>query len=293
MKEYIFNEKRTIESIIENKAVDEVNITRTIKKLARYNYYVSGLSQDASYDMIVSYMKENSPDFTEVGYYKVIMGCIKDASKGTWKNIDKIVITKEELERIQALDDIRKEKLAFVLLADAKYDNACKNSQLNLSYLSLSDLYRLARVTMPVKERSMFLHFLYADGLVEMNLNPLSTNKKLTYVSENDDDVGLVLTENNYKELAFTYMNWKKGGYKECKNCGRLFKSKTNTQYCKKCSPKYQPVETKTIICVDCGEEVVVSAKNNKSCRCIGCQQQFDKENTRKRVQKYRDTQKV
>ena len=277
MKEYIFNEKRTIESIIENKAVNEVNITQTIKKLARYNYYVSGLSQDASYDMIVNYMKENSPDFTEVGYYKVVMGCIKDASKGAWKNIDKVVITKEELERIQALDDIRKEKLAFVLLADAKYDNACKNSQLNLSYLSLSDLYRLARVTMPVKERSMFLHFLYADGLVEMNLNPLSTNKKLTYISENDDDVGLVLTENNYKELAFTYMNWKKGGYKECKSCGRLFKTKTNAQYCKKCSPKYQPVETKTIVCIDCGEEVIISAKNNKSCRCIYCQKEADK----------------
>ena len=291
MKEYIFNEKRTIEDIIAHKMVDEVNITKTIKKLARYNYYVSGLSQDASYDMIVNYMKENSPDFTEIGYYKVVMGCIKDVSKGTWKNIDKVIVTKEELERIQALDDIRKEKLAFVLLADAKYDNACKNNPLNLSYLSLSDLYRLARVTMPVKERSMFLHFLYSDNLVEMNLNPLSTNKKLTYVSENDDDVGLVLTENNYKELAFTYMNWKKGGYKECKSCGRLFKSKTNAQYCKKCSPQYQSIETKTIVCVDCGEEVVVSAKNNKSCRCEYCQQEFNKENTRKRVQKYRDMQ--
>ena len=291
MKEYIFNEKRTIESIISNKAVDEVNITKTIKKLARYNYYVSGLSQDASYDMIVSYMKENSPDFTEVGYYKVIMGCIKDASKGTWKNIDKIVITKEELEAIQSLNDIRKEKLAFVLLADAKYDNACKNNQLNLSYLSLSDLYRLARVTMPVKERSMFLHFLYADGLVEINLNPLSTNKKLTYVSENDDNVGLVLTENNYKELAFTYMNWKNGGYKECKSCGRLFKTKKegNQIYCKKCSPKHQVVKVKTIVCVDCGEEIIVDGRANRKIRCDCCQHAKQLEYQRISMKKSRD----
>ena len=34
MKEYVFNEKRTIEAIINNGAVDDVNINKTIKKLA-------------------------------------------------------------------------------------------------------------------------------------------------------------------------------------------------------------------------------------------------------------------
>jgi DNA-directed RNA polymerase subunit RPC12/RpoP len=104
-----------------------------------------------------------------------------------------------------------------------------------------------------------------------------------------------VLTENNYKELAFTYMNWKKGGYKECKSCGRLFKTKKegNQIYCKKCSPKVQSLEIKTIVCVDCGETVVISSKNNKTCRCDYCQKELDKENTKKRVQKHRDTQKM
>ena len=278
MKEYIFNERASIEEMMKNGTVDEVNINRTIKKLARYNYYILGLNEDDNYNAIVEYMDKNCAYFSEVGSYSDIKGCIRDASKSVWKDIRQVIITKSELEAIQSLNDIRQEKLAFILLADAKYDNACKQKQLNLSYLSNSDLYRLARVTMPIKERSFFLHFLYEKELVEININPTTTHKKLLYVSEQDAEAEIVLTENNYKELAFTYMNWKNGGYKECKSCGRLFKVKTNGQYCKKCSPKYKPIETKTIVCVDCGKEIVVDGVVKNKCRCDGCQEHYRKE---------------
>lgn len=44
----------------------------------------------------------------------------------------------------------------------------------------------------------------------------------------------------------------------------------------------------KKIACVDCGVVFTVSAKNNKTCRCTECQKARDKENTRKRVQRFR-----
>ena len=289
MKEYVFNEKATIEQIINSGFVDDVNINRTIKKLARYNYYVQCLSEKESYDMIVSYMSANYPEFTEVGSYKDIQGCIRDASKSPWKDITQVVITKDELEKIQSLNDIRKEKLAFVLLADAKYDNAYKDKKVNCSFLSNSDLYRLSRVTMPIAERSMFLHFLYSEELVEININPMSKGKRLLYVSESDEDVGLVLNEHNYNELAFTYINWKSGGYKECKKCGNLFKAKTNAQYCKKCSPKYEPVEKKTIVCVDCGKEIIINGKSSRKIRCDDCQHKKQLEYQRDSMRKARD----
>ena len=289
MKEYVFNEKASIEEMMKIGFVDEVNINRTIKKLARYNYYVAGLNEEDNYNAIVEYMNKNCFDFSEVGSYSDIKGCIKDASKSAWKDIRQVIITKSELEFIQSLDDIRQEKLAFVLLADAKYDNAYKHKQINLSYLSNSDLYRLARVTMPIKDRSMFLHFLYDKHLVEININPTTTHKRLLYLSEHDDEVGIVLTENNYKELAFTYVNWKSGGYKECKSCGRLFKAKTNGKYCKKCSPKYRPIETKTIVCIDCGKEIVVDGNSNRKIRCDDCQHIKQLEYQRSSMQKTRN----
>lgn len=288
MKEYIFDEKVITENIIANGLVDNVNINKTIKKLARYNHYVQNLNPDENYNAIIEYMNKNCPDFSEVGSYSDIKGCIKDASKGVWKDIKQVIITKGELEFIQSLNDIRQEKLAFILLADAKYDNACKHINLNLSYLSVSDLYRLARVTMPIKDRNMFLNFLYDKKLVEININPNSTHKKLLYVGDDEDEVGLILNENNYKELAFTYMNWKNGGYKECKNCGRLFKIKKGNQiYCKQCTPIYEPQGYVTKIC-KCGVEFCVDSRNTTKIMCDECYKEHRKKKNLEAVKKYK-----
>ena len=274
MKEYIFDEKTMTEAMMAQGQYDETNINKTIKKLARYNHYIQGLTPDDSYREIVDYMRQHCPDFTEVGSYNDIKGCIKDAPKGAWKSITQVVITKEELDIIQSLNDIRQEKLAFVLLADTKYDNACKEKQVNVSFLSNSDLYKLSRVTMPTQERNLFLHFLYEKELVEININPTSKGKRLLYVSENDENVGLVLKASNYQELAFTYMNWKNGGYKECKKCGRLFKTNKNgnQMYCKKHSSEYHPAEEKKLICIDCKKEFIVDGIVKNKCRCDDCQ---------------------
>lgn len=293
MKEYIFDEIGMLSKMIDEGMVDDVNINRTIKKLARYAY-INNMNNDESYDFIVNYMNKNCKDFSEVGSFDDINGCIKDAPKAALKNITQVVITKTELDIIVSLNDIRKEKLAFVLLADAKYDNACKNKKLNLSFLTNSDLFRLARVTMPIKERDLFLHFLYENQLVEVNINPMATGKRLLYVSEDDSGVGIVLTENNYKELAFTYLNWKNGGYKECKNCGRLFKTKKegNQLYCKKCAPKYEKIEYKTIKCTDCGVEVWISSKDTETCRCENCNLVYQRERNAKKNKAYRERNK-
>lgn len=292
MKEYVFDEKKTVEAMIDDCLVDDVNINKTIKKLARYNYYIKNLNHDDNYNDIVDYMNRNCASFSEVGSYNDINGCIRDVSKSVWKDIKQVVITKSELELIHSLNDIRQEKLAFVLLADAKYDNACKGKNINISYLSNSDLYKFARVTMPIKERSIFLNFLYDKNLVEINLNPTTSHRKLLYVDNTDEDVALVLNENNYKELAFTYVNWKSGGYKECKSCGRLFKVRTNGQYCKKCSPKYQPTELKTIVCVDCGKDFVVLSRATQTCRCEDCNLLYQKNRNAEKNKAYRERKK-
>ena len=81
MKEYIFNEKEYIESVIELKQVDLSNPANTIRKLARYNYYVNHYSKSKNYNAIVEYMSKNFKDFSEMTYQKSIDGCIRDVDK--------------------------------------------------------------------------------------------------------------------------------------------------------------------------------------------------------------------
>lgn len=291
MKEYVFSEKNSTKDMISHRFVDENNPTYTINKLARYNHYVLGLNKKQNYDAINKYMSTNCKAYTEIGYYKAINSCIKDVTKGTWKDIDHVAITKQELDKIRSLNDDRKEKIAFVLLADVKYESACRGVEGNISYLNTSDLYRFSRVTMPIKDRNMFLSFLYDEGLVEENFNPKSSGKKLLYVSY-DGDEELVLTENNYKELAFTYMNWKYGGYKECRGCGRLFRPKKNMQYCKKCSESNNAPRDNFIECADCGKLVEIKPRDGQTCRCKDCQVKVDAYNKSMRNQRYYESHK-
>ena len=115
MKEYIFNEKEYIESIINARQVDLTNPTNTIRNLARYNFYVLGYKKSKNYNDIVDYMTKNFKDFSEMTYQKSIDGCIRDVDKTPFKHIECVQITKSELDKISSLDDIKKQKLAFVL----------------------------------------------------------------------------------------------------------------------------------------------------------------------------------
>lgn len=241
MKEYIFNEKEYIESIINSKKVDLSNPTNTIRKLARYNFYVNGYKKSKNYNAIVDYMTKNFKDFSEITYQKSIDGCIKDVDKTPFKSIKSVKITKSELDKICLLDDIKKQKLAFVLLCTAKYRDQYNFDNYHKTDISATDLYKMARVVLPREQRNIYLHFLIKDGLVEPHNNSKTKNKKLLFVSEDEnDEVVLELKEIDYTELAYVYMSWKNNGegFTKCQRCGRTIKqSKTRPRkYCEECA---------------------------------------------------------
>lgn len=241
MKEYIFNEKEYIEAIINAKKVDLANPTNTIRKLARYNFYVNGYKKSKNYNAIVDYMTKNFKDFSEMTYQKSIDGCIKDVDKTPFKNIKSVRITKSELDKICLLDDIKKQKLAFVLLCTAKYRDQYNPNNCHKTDISATDLYKTARVVLPKEQRNIYLHFLISDGLVEPHNNSKTKNKKLLFVSEDEnDEVVLDLKEVDYKELAYVYMSWKNNGkgFTKCQKCGKTIKqSKTRPRkYCEECA---------------------------------------------------------
>lgn len=283
MVDYIFDEKKYTESMIQSNYVDNNAPMKTVRLLARYCHFVLGFNNDATYRYIISYMNTYALDFHEQRSMKKVKECIKKASdSGAWKNINKVCITQSELDKIKSLNDEKQEKIAFVLLADVKYHAACSNEHKFVSFLSISNIFKMARVPCPYKERAYFMNFLFKDrddgAFADMELKKSRKNTsvkyKLNYVSFGaDDPIVLELTEKNYEELAFTYLGWKTGGYKKCKSCDILFKTKKqgNQEYCKKCEPRYKKIEYKTLVCIDCGEEIVIGSKSSRQKRCVEC----------------------
>lgn len=81
-----------------------------------------------------------------------------------------------------------------------------------------------------------------------------------------------------FKDYQKEYYNINKRDKKSrCTKCGSLFKQEHyNQKLCDECS-KYHPIETKTIICQDCGKEVIIDSLNTKTIRCEECQHKEDK----------------
>lgn len=280
MLNFKFNDKSDIESKLLSGYANQDNPEETIRDLARYNHHILGMKKEDNYDAILAYMTKNCRDFYEEKYFKIIYRNIASAKKYKFRNVSPVVITKSEIDKITSFNDIRKEKIAFVLLAVAKYYNNVSADNNNRMYMSMSDLFKLARVAIPSKERASYMHFAYEeDVLIEHTF--VGTNLKIVGFVDDVSEPTITLGEDDYKELAYTYLNYKNGGYKHCKSCGKLFKmhkSAPGRLYCKECGEKEDMNEFKVIQCQDCGTDVVVGILNTKTCRCEECQDRANKE---------------
>lgn len=294
MINFKFDDKTDIENKINSNYVNTENPEDTIRDLARYNYHVLGMEKEDNYDAILAYMVKNSSDFYEEQYFKIIYRNIASAKKYKFRCVEPVKITRSEIDKITGLNDIRKEKIAFVLLAMAKYYNNVSSDNGNRLYVSMSDLFKLSRVAIPCKERANYLHFAYQEGiLIEHTF--VGTNLKVVGFVDNDSETVMELNEDDYKELAYTYLNYKNGGYKHCKSCGRLFKMHKNSPgrlYCKECGQKEEASEFHIIKCIDCGVDVIVRSLNTKACRCEMCQDIKNKELKAIRNARYYESRK-
>ena len=293
MINFKFDDKKDIENKIHSGYVNQENLEDTIRDLARYNYHVLNMKKEDNYDAILRYMTQNCMDFYEEKYFKIIYRNISSAKKYKFRSVASVKITKTEMDKIVGLNDIRKEKIAFVLLAVAKYYNNVSSDNNNRMYMSMSDLFKLSRVAIPCSERASYLYFAYQDGILIEHMF-VGTNLKVVGFVDDDSETILELGEDDYKELAYTYLNYKNGGYKHCKNCGKLFKmhkSSPGRLYCKDCGQKEETNRFKVMACVDCGGEFVVDTRNMNKCRCDSCQHEENKRIKREWWHKNKDSQ--
>ena len=291
MINFKFDDKADIERKLLSNHANQENPEETIRELARYNHHMLGMKKEDNYDAILAYMSKNCNDFYEEKYFQVIYRNIASAKKYKFRNVSPVIITKTEIDKIESLNDIRKEKIAFVLLATAKYYNNVSSDNNSRMYMSMSDLFKLSRVAIPSKERASYMKFAYDDGILSEHTF-VGTNLKIVKFVDDSSEAVMELCEDDYKELAYTYLNYKSGGYKRCKSCGRLFKmhkKQPGRLYCKECGQKEEVSEFKLIQCVDCGADVVANKFDTETCRCEECYREHRRNAVRENVRRFRE----
>lgn len=235
----ILNEEKYAKSIYDGKNEEEKSILSKVGYITRYLLYVENKNDDEIYCKSVEWMKKHHDNFEESCYSNLISDAIKMAHKKPFYNIDSIRVTQSELDIISSLNNLRAEKVLFVLLCMAKQQSMSMGFTNGLVKYFITDLCKMARISVPAEDREYILYNIIQHGFLDY---PKKNNTKCLFVTF-IDDIGepvLSLNEIDCKELAYVYLNWKNDGkgYTRCQKCNRLMKqSKTKPKkYCEECA---------------------------------------------------------
>jgi len=235
----ILNEERYAQSLYNGNNDTIKSVVAKIGYLTRYNLYSLEYNDEDNYKYTVQWMNENHSNFDESYYSNLISDAIKRAHKIPFYHIENIKITQSELDLIVSLDNLRAEKVLFVLLCMAKQQSVINGFTNGLVRYSLPDLCKTARISVPADDREYILYNIVQKGLLEC---PKKNDTKCLIVNfiNEDNDVVLELDETDCQELAYIYLMWKNDGkgYTRCQRCNKLIKqSKTRPRkYCEECA---------------------------------------------------------
>ena len=125
----------------------------------------------------------------------------------------------------------------FTLFAIARYMNSegwinKKDSR------GLSEVFKLANVTLSSDKKNELLHELYSNGYIHFGKKVNNLNIKID-LGDIDDDIAYKVTQ--FENIGNQYIGNFKKGYKQCSNpgCGRKIRiTKTGRPklYCEKCA---------------------------------------------------------
>lgn len=238
----ILNEERYAKDLYDGKNHDVKTIMAKIRYVTRYLVNTEHRIDSDAYAKTVNWLNANHNNFDESSYSNLISDAVKSAHKYPFYIIDNIKITRSELEIISSLNNLRAEKILFVLLCMAKQQSMANGFTNGLVKYSITDLCKSARVSVPADDREYILYEIVQRGLLGY---PKKNNTQCLIVNFiNTDEVELELDEIDCQELAYVYLNWKSGnkGYARCQKCDRWMKqSKTKPKkYCEDCGREVQ-----------------------------------------------------
>lgn len=292
----ILNEEDYAKSLYEGKITDVKSIMAKIRYVVRYLIHSKHYDDDVVYQKTVEWLQSHQDNFDESCYSNVVSSAVKGAHKYPFYYIDNIGISKSELDDILSLNDLRAEKILFVLLCMAKHQSISNGFTNGLVKYSITDICKMARISVPAEDREYIIHKILKCGFIEA---PKKNDSECLFIKIiNNEDIVLTLDEADCQELAYAYLNWKNNGvgYGRCEYCNKLMKKpkKNPHRFCEECEQVIGdvPDNTKVIACVECGQLVYTSVYDTKTCRCEECQSEALKKNWKEASQRYRDSKK-
>jgi hypothetical protein len=231
----ILNEKELLRKSLEDGYIDEKKPSNTIRILAKY-YFSINMDKEQVFDSINNFFGNNYKKYNYVkwqnAFDRIIKNVYKD-NKFELLDINCVKITKNELERMKNLNNIKYEKLAFVLLVYAKIYNQMNKTDSGWVNIEQKHIFSDAKIVIKVKDQGLALHRLEELGMINASKMVDCTNIRVNYIDENSE---VVLDVKDFRNYVYEYLKWKGENISSCQKCGILLSPTNNRhKYCKTC----------------------------------------------------------
>ena len=225
--------------MVAKKKPDALSLGYFITLIAKYYF-----SDELDTEQLSNIVKEkiltfDLENYQEYKYHNKIVstceGLFNNSIDRTFKKREYIPIYENELKFISSLPNDKQKKLMFTFFAIARYMN-CDGWINKKTSKGISEVFKLANVTLTSDKRNELLHELYANGYITFGKKVNNLNIKVSL--DNSGEIGYKVKE--FSNIGNQYIGNFKKGYKQCKSCGKNYRIKSendfSSKYCQKCA---------------------------------------------------------
>jgi hypothetical protein len=231
----ILKENEWAEKMIQDRSLGKKPY-QTLYRVARY-YLDSGYSKTEVRKRLDIFLIQCDPSASLTTWSETLDNALKRALKYGAIDIQSIIITKPEMDRIDSIGGRQLRRLAFTLLCLAKYwyavspvtDYWVKNRD--------NEIMAMANINTSIKRQCAMFGALKELGVLRFSKRIDNTNVRVCFAEEGE--TALEITD--FRNLGYQYLKYVGEPYFECVNCGITVKYNNpqkgrKQKYCKACA---------------------------------------------------------
>ena len=245
------------------------NAFETLCRVAKY-YKANGAKKSVIKKNLEDFLLRCDPYVSTVLWSKTLDKAVKIGNKYPLVDIDKIVITKPEMDTILSAGSrnggIQVQRLAFTLLCVAKYMLRVAPNTNGWVSIPEDQIMKMANLKPSYKRQNLLYGQLIEAGLLQPSKKIDNLNVRVLYIKDGEPALDVC----DFRDLGNQFMKYIGKPYYVCQNCGLTVKAPKNAKlgkmkYCQECAVK---IEVKNRVdCVMRSRKPARSA--NTDVRCV------------------------
>lgn len=269
---------------------------------AKYLKYQNQTNEEIEKELI-AFSEKWSKDFIYEVDYPKIDKALKSIDEYSLRIAKPTYLTENEWDKIMELNNEKYRRVLFTMLIISKFyknnntkiikeDNTIENKYKDVYFCNFSDsdILKLSGVRFKDKnDKNKMFNYFYNNEYVDITQG----KKSIRIISIVDNNSDIKETISDYENIILYYERLIGEKISKCKECERLFRQNkaNNREYCNQ-HKGYIKQETKTITCIDCGEEKQIPSTSRQNERCSECYEVYRKAIINENAKKYYQNKK-